>query len=340
MSTKNQRFILAARPQGLPGREHLHLEETEVPVPRDGQALLRTLYLSLDPYMRGRMSDARSYAKPVEIGKTMVGATVAEVVESRSTAVKAGDIVLAYGGWQTFSVQPADTLRVLDASVAPVTTALGVLGMPGFTAYSGLLAIGRPQPGETVAVAAATGPVGLTVGQIARLKGARAIGIAGGPKKTALLEQVGFDAALDHREPDLRGRLKAAAPQGIDVYFENVAGPVWWDAVLPRLNTFARVPVCGLAAQYNGVDHPTPAGTGERLMNAVLTRSLTLRGFIQSEFVESMEADFLREMTEWVASGRVKYHEDITDGFEHTPEVFAGMLQGKNFGKTIIHVAD
>lgn len=340
MAQKNQRYVLASRPEGAPAPEHFRLEETDVPTPAPGQVLLRTRYLSLDPYMRGRMSTAKSYARPVEIGQTMVGATIGEVVASEADGFTSGDLVLAYGGWQTYSVQKASELRKLDPDAAPVTTALGVLGMPGFTAYAGLLAIGKPQPGETVAVAAATGPVGATVGQIARLKGARAIGIAGGPRKVAELQELGFDAALDHREPDLRGRLKDAAPDGIDVYFENVSGPVWWDAVLPRLNTYARVPVCGLAANYNGVDDPQPAGSAERLMNYILTRSLTIRGFIQSEFVETMEADFLRDMTRWVTQGKVKYLEDITDGFTNTPEVFAGMLTGKNFGKTIIKVAD
>ncbi|WAL39845.1 NADP-dependent oxidoreductase [Brevibacterium sp. BRM-1] len=337
--TMNQRYLLAKRPEGAPTPDDFALDEAPVPTPGEGEALLRTLYLSLDPYMRGRMSDAKSYAKPVELGQVMVGATVAEVVETNSDAVAQGDIVLAYGGWQTYSVQAADQLRVLDPDYLPVTTALGVLGMPGFTAYSGLLRIGDPQPGETVAVAAATGPVGSAVGQIAKIKGARTIGIAGGERKVAQLREFGFDAALDHRGDDLRGALKAAAPDGIDVYFENVGGPVW-EAVKPRLNTYARVPVCGLVATYNGAADPSPAGSAERLMGLILTKSLTIRGFIQTEFVASMERQFLTEMGQWVHDGKVTYLEDITDGFERTPETFIGMLEGRNFGKTIVRVAD
>lgn len=339
MSEKTRRYTLASRPEGAPGPENFTLESVDTPKPGEGEALLRTLYLSLDPYMRGRMSDAKSYAAPVEIGGVMVGATVSEVVESNSDLVAPGDIVLGYGGWQTYSVEPAKQLRKLDPSIAPVSTALGVLGMPGFTAYAGLLAIGQPKEGETVAVAAATGPVGSAVGQIAKIKGAKAVGIAGGPEKTALVREFGFDEALDHREDDLRGRLKAAAPNGIDVYFENVGGKVW-DAVLPRLNTYARVPVCGLIATYNGTSDPSPAGGVEKLMTNILTRSLTVRGFIQTEFVRDMHDDFLRDMGEWVKSGQVKYKEDVTDGFANTVDAFIGMLEGRNFGKTVIKVAD
>lgn len=336
---ENLQFLLASRPEAAPTSENFTLTSTQVPTPGPDEALLRTLYLSLDPYMRGRMSAARSYAKPVEIGDVMVGATVSEVVESDSDLVKPGDIVLGYGGWQTYSVEKAAYLRVLDPSVAPVTTALGVLGMPGFTAYAGLLAIGQPKEGETVAVAAATGPVGSAVGQIAKLKGAHTIGIAGGPAKVEELKKFGFDEVVDHRGGNLYEDVKAAAPGGIDVYFENVGGAVW-DAVLPRLNTYARVPVCGRIATYNGQAELSPAGSAERLFGAILTRSLTIRGFIQSEFVKDMEADFLTEMGQWVHDGKVRYLEDITEGFEKTPETFIGMLEGKNFGKTMIKVAD
>lgn len=335
----NQRFLLAARPTGAPTPGDFTRDEQPIPSPAEGQALLRTLYLSLDPYMRGRMSAAKSYAEPVELGQVMVGATVSEVVETRSDAVSVGDVVLAYGGWQTYSVQDASQLRVLDPQAAPVTTALGVLGMPGFTAYAGLLGIGKPQPGETVAVAAATGPVGSAVGQIARLKGAHTIGIAGGPRKVAQLREFGFEETVDHRTEDLPAAIAAAAPRGIDVYFENVAGPVL-RAVVPQLNTFARVPVCGLAATYNGAAEPSPAGALDGFMGQVLTKSLLLRGFIQQEFVDSLQADFLRDMTAWVREGQVRYLEDVTKGFEHTPEAFIGMLEGRNFGKTIVQVAD
>ncbi|WP_338027703.1 zinc-binding dehydrogenase [Brachybacterium avium] len=219
-----------------------------------------------------------------------------------------------------------------------MTTALGVLGMPGFTAYAGLLAIGKPQPGETVAVAAATGPVGSAVGQIAKLHGARAIGIAGGERKVAHLHELGFDAALDHRAADLPGRLADAAPDGLDVYFENVGGAVW-QAVLPQLNEFARVPVCGLAAHYNATSLPEGPDRSAQLMQSVLSKSLTLRGFIQREFVPTMFEDFLRDMTGWVTSGQVQYTEDITEGLDRAPEAFVGMLHGRNFGKTLVRVS-
>lgn len=340
MSTalRNHRIRLASRPHGEPVEADFTRDVVEVPSPEPGQVLLRTRYLSLDPYVRGRMSAAKSYAAPMEVGDVIVGGTVSEVVESAADGFAPGDTVLAYGGWQEYSLESAAHLRRLDPSAAPVTTALGVLGMPGFTAYAGLLAIGKPQPGETVAVAAATGPVGSAVGQIAKLHGARAIGIAGGEQKVARMRELGFDAALDHRAPDFASRLAEASPDGIDVYFENVGGAVW-DAVLPRLNEFARVPVCGLAALYNATSAPEGPDRSAQLMREVLSKSLTLRGFIQREFVPTMFEDFLRDMTGWVASGKVQHTEDITEGLDRAPEAFVGMLRGQNFGKAIIQVS-
>ncbi|TIT60005.1 MAG: NADP-dependent oxidoreductase, partial [Mesorhizobium sp.] len=261
----------------------------------------------------------------------------ARVVRSRHAGFAEGDIVLSHSGWQSFAVSDGVGLRKLDPAAAPVTTALGVLGMPGFTAYAGLLTIGRPRAGETVVVAAASGAVGSAVGQIARIKGARAVGIAGGPEKCAFVRQeLGFDAVVDHRADNFAEQLKVACPGGIDVYFENVGGPVW-DAVFPLLNEFARVPVCGLIAQYN-----IPADSGAdrlpALMQQVLHRSLTIRGFIQREFVDQRPA-FYREMAEWIASGRVRYREDIVDGIGNAPQAFLGLLEGKNFGKLIVRVA-
>jgi NADPH-dependent curcumin reductase CurA len=300
--------------------------------------LLRTVYLSLDPYMRGRMSAAKSYAAPVEVGDVMVGGTVCEVVSSRASDLAAGDMVLSYSGWQTHAVASARAVRRLDPAAAPVSTALGVLGMPGFTAYAGLLEIGRPQPGETVVVAAATGPVGSAVGQIARVKGARAVGIAGGPEKCkALTEEFGFDVALDHRSPTFRDDLAAATPDGVDVYFENVGGPVA-DAVFRRLNTYARVPVCGLVANYNATSAPEGPDRLPGLMSQILTRSLTVRGFIQDEFTTSHGRDFVRDMTAWVRDGSVRYREDVVEGLENAPAAFRGMLRGQNFGKLLVQV--
>ncbi|MBC9177117.1 NADP-dependent oxidoreductase [Pseudoroseomonas ludipueritiae] len=335
--TVSRQIRLAARPEGRPGPEHFRLEEHPVPPPAEGEVLLQTLYLSLDPYMRGRMNAGRSYAKPVGIGEVMEGGTVCRVLESRHPGFAPGDTVLSYSGWQSHSVASGEGLRKLAPSVAPVSTALGVLGMPGFTAWSGLLLLGQPKPGETVVVAAATGPVGSAVGQIARIKGARAVGIAGGPRKCAALrEEFGFDVAIDHRAPDFAEQLAAACPDGIDVYFENVGGPVW-DAVFPLLNEFARVPVCGLVSQYNGAN-TSGADRLPGLMREVLSRSLTIRGFIQREFA-AHRPDFLREMSAWVAEGKVRYREDVVEGLEKAPEAFAGLLEGRNFGKLLVRVA-
>ncbi|NNG41027.1 NADP-dependent oxidoreductase [Flexivirga sp. ID2601S] len=332
------RIVLAARPHGAPTAADFRTETVELPAPQDGQVSLETIYLSLDPYMRGRMSDAKSYAEPVPIGGTMVGATVSRVVESRDDNFTPGDYVLGYGGWQTHSVEGTGHLVPLDLHAAPLSTALGVLGMPGFTAYSGLLTIGQPKPGETVVVAAATGPVGSAVGQIAQLKGARAVGIAGGPAKVAYLQDLGFDAAIDHRAPDFKEQLKAATPDGIDVYFENVGGPVF-DAVLPRLNTYARVPVCGLIASYNATEAPAGPDRLGLLMRTILTKSLTVRGFIQSEFVKDQLGDFRRDMTAWVADGKVRYREDIVEGLDNAVSAFQGLLRGDNFGKLVVQVS-
>ena len=286
--------------------------------------------------MRGRMNAGKSYAKPVEVGALMEAGTVAEVVRSRHPDFREGDFVLSHSGWQTHAVAAGETLRKLDPATAPVTTALGVLGMPGFTAYAGLLTIGRPQAGETVVVAAASGAVGSVVGQIAKIKGARVVGIAGGTDKCAFLrDELGFDVAIDHRAPDFAAQLSAACPGGIDVYFENVGGHVW-EAVFPLLNEFARVPVCGLIAQYNATEHPGPNQLPV-VMRAVLSQSLTIRGFIQREFADQRPA-FYKQMADWIASGAVRYREDLVDGLENAPLVFMGLLEGRNFGKLIVRI--
>jgi len=338
MTEQNTQIRLASRPVGRPTAANFSVTTEPAGVPGDGQVLVRTQYLSLDPYMRGRMSDAPSYAPPVAVGAVMVGGTVGEVVASNDPGFKPGDVVLGYGGWQSYAVQPAGLLRTLDPDQAPVTTALGVLGMPGFTAYAGLTQIGRPQPGETVVVAAASGPVGATVGQLARILGARAVGVAGGPDKVAHLRELGFEAALDHRAPDFSAQLAAATPEGVDVYFENVGGHVW-EAVLPRLNKFARIPVCGLVAHYNDTELPPGPDRSGALMSVILRKSLTVRGFIQSEFAPTLMGEFLERATPWVRDGSLKYCEDIVDGLENAPEAFIGLLEGRNFGKLIVAVS-
>jgi NADPH-dependent curcumin reductase len=338
VAEQNLQIVLASRPVGRPSSDNFELVRTPVPKPAEGQVLLKIQYLSLDPYMRGRMSAVKSYAAPVELGHVMEGGTIGEVVESRHPDYAPGDFVLSHSGWQSYAVADAASLRKLNPQDAPVTAALGVLGMPGFTAYAGLLTIGQPKPGETVVVAAASGPVGATVGQIARIKGARAVGIAGGPEKCALVrEEFGFEAVIDHRSPNLADALREACPEGIDVYFENVGGKVW-DAVFPLLNTFARIPVCGLVAQYNSTGPFEGPDRLPVLMRDVLSKSLTIRGFIQREFSAQRPA-FYRDMAQWMAEGRVKHKEDIVEGLENAPEALIGLLEGKNFGKLIVQVS-
>jgi NADPH-dependent curcumin reductase CurA len=337
MTNVNRRIVLAARPHGEPNASHFRLEETRMPVAKAGEVLLANHYLSLDPYMRGRMSAAKSYAEPVAIGDTMVGATVAEVIESQHPDYRVGETVVGFGGWQDFAVSDGRGLRRLDPEAAPVTTALGILGMPGMTAYTGLLNIGQPKAGETVVVAAATGPVGSLVGQIAKRKGARAVGIAGGPEKCAFLrDTLGFDAAVDHRAEDFPDALAAACPDGIDVYFENVGGAVF-DAVLPLLNNFARIPVCGLVSGYNATELPPGPDRVPVLMRAILSKRLHVQGFIVWDFA-AQESAFLQDVGAWLREGLVVHREDIVDGLEKAPDAFAGLLQGRNFGKLIVRI--
>jgi NADPH-dependent curcumin reductase len=335
---KARQIVLAARPQGRPKPSDFRLEETAIPAPSTGQILLRVQYLSLDPYMRGRMDDRKSYARPVPLGGVMEGESVALVVASKHPGYSEGDIVLARTGWRTHALSDRADLRKLDPAVAPVTTGLGVLGMPGFTAYGGLRVIGKPKPGETVVVAAASGPVGSLVGQLAKIAGARAIGIAGGPEKCAYVkDELRFDAAIDHRDSDFAAKLAAACPNGIDVYFENVGGAIW-QAVLPLLNKFARVPVSGLIAQYSGVVKGDGIDRLPATMRQILSKSLTVRGFLNYEFAAEHYPEFLCEVGAGIADGRIRYREDFVDGLENAPEAFIGMLEGRNFGKLIVRV--
>ncbi len=333
---QGKRIVLASRPMGEPKPSDFRVEEYPVPVPGRGQALLRTIWLSLDPYMRGRMSDAASYAAPVQIGGVMEGGTVSEVITSNNATFKKGDIVLSRVGWQTHALSDGQGLSKIDPNLAPISTAVGVLGMPGMTAYFGLLEIGKPQPGETVVVAAASGAVGSAVGQIAKIKGAHAIGIAGGKEKCDYVKkELGFDDCLDHRDVNLAAKLKNACPKGIDVYFENVGGLVF-DAVFPLLNTFARVPVCGLIAHYNDTEAKPPKWASS-LMRTILTKRMIFRGFIVTDFAAG-HGDFLRDMSQWVREGKVKYKEFVTEGLDSAPGAFIGLLKGANFGKQLVRV--
>ncbi len=338
-AARNRQIRLAAHPQGFPGEADFTITDNPVPVPGAGEMLCRTLYLSLDPYMRGRMNPGPSYAPGVGLGEVMVGGTVSEVVQSNLDGYAPGDIVLSANGWQQYALADGAGVRKLDPSAAPVSTALGVLGMPGMTAYVGLLDHGRPRAGETVVVSAASGAVGAVVGQIARIKGCRVVGIAGAQEKCDyVVNDLGFDACVSHRRADLGDALRAACPDGIDVYFENVGGKVF-DAVLPLLNTFARVPVCGRIANYN-LTGPPPGPDGvPMLMGLTLVRRITFRGFIVFDH-RDREAEFLRDVASWLRDEKIRYREDLVEGIDQTVPAFLGLLGGKNFGKLLVQVGD
>ncbi|MCA8477233.1 MULTISPECIES: NADP-dependent oxidoreductase [Burkholderia] len=336
--TANRRIVLNSRPVGAPTANDFRLETGDVPTPGAGQVLLRTVWLSLDPYMRGRMSDAPSYAPPVQLGDVMVGGTISRVVSSNLPAFREGDLVVAAGGWQDYALSDGSDLIPLGRDFPHPSRALGVLGMPGFTAYTGLLTIGEPKAGETVVVAAASGAVGAVVGQIAKLKGCRVIGVAGGADKCAYVTgTLGFDACIDHRDPAFASQLKAACPNGIDVYFENVGGAVF-DAVWPLLNNHARVPVCGLIAHYN--DTALPAGPDRlpKLMTTILSKRIRMQGFIILDYYATGYAPFLKDMSEWVAQGSVKVLEDVIPDLTDAPAALIGLFAGKNFGKVVVRV--
>lgn len=337
----NQQIVLASRPEAELKPTDLRLENVPIPALGEGELLLETIFLSIDPYMRFWMRDEKSYYTPIAIGQTIVGATVSRVRQSRHPDWQEGEWVLAFSGWRRFAVSDGSGLRRIDPAVAPPSTALGVLGMTGFTAYAGLRNIGQPKPGETLVVAAATGAVGSVVGQIARIRGARAVGITTGARKLAYLtDELGFDAAVDYKARDFAEQLARACPDGIDVYFENVGGAVW-DAVLPHLNAYARVPVCGLISQYETA--PGASGERDRLPNAmaqIMGKSLLLRGFIQSEFAAAQMPDFLREAGQWLADGRLRYREHIVEGLEAAPQALIDLLRGRHFGKTVVRVGE
>ncbi len=342
MADEMKCITLAARPEGAPKESDFKLETRPVPEPGEGEVLVRVHYMSLDPYMRGRMDDAKSYAAPVPIGGIMEGGAAGEVIASNDPAFKPGDMVFGMFGWATHGVQPAKMLRKLPEGL-PITTSLGVLGMPGFTGWYGLTEIGKPKEGETLVVAAATGPVGSMVGQIAKARGLRTVAIAGGAEKCRIAtETFGFDAALDHRAHDdarsLRKALTEAAPDGIDIYFENVGGKVF-EAVLPLMNRFGRIPVCGMISGYNTGALGGSAGEGPDrfpvFWRNLLVKHLLAQGFIISNHFDRY-GDFLNEVAPLVASGEIAYLEDIAEGIENAPDAFMGLLEGRNMGKQIV----
>ncbi len=335
----NRRVVLNSRPVGAPTAADFRLEEVAISEPAEGQVLLRTLYLSLDPYMRGRMSDAPSYAASVAIGEVMVGGTVSRVEASLHPNYQVGDLVVGSTGWQEFALSDGTRLSKLEAAMPRPSLALGVLGMPGFTAYMGLLDIGQPRAGETVVVAAASGAVGSVVGQIARIQGCRVVGVAGGAVKCRyVVEELGFDACIDHHSENLNKQLAAACPQGIDVYFENVGGAVF-NAVLPLLNPRARVPVCGLIAHYNDTAPPPGPDRLPLLARTLLTKRIRMQGFIIFDDYGHRYGEFASQMSAWVNEGKIKFREDLVDGLENAPSAFIGLLTGKNFGKLVVRVA-
>jgi hypothetical protein len=300
---------------------------------------LQTVYLSLDPYMRGRMNEGPSYAAPAELDQVMVGGTVSRVIASRNSKFKEGDLVSSYSGWQEYQISKGQGITALDARVAKPSHALGVLGMPGLTAYVGTLDLGTPKAGETLVVAAATGAVGSVVGQIAKIKGLRAVGIAGGKEKCDYaVKELGFDACIDHRDSNMPRLLKEACPKGIDVYFENVGGAVW-DAVVPLLNERSRVPLCGLIAQYNTTSLPAGPDRSSQLMGMFLVKQIRVQGFIISNYYHR-QAAFIKDMSQWMQEGRIKYREDMTRGLQNAPEAFMGLFKGSNFGKLLVQVSD
>jgi NADPH-dependent curcumin reductase CurA len=335
-STVNRQFVLASRPAGLPEESNFKLIETPIPELKDGEFLARAMYLSVDPYMRGRISQAKSYAAGVEIGGLMVAGGVARVVESKNENFAKGDVVDIYMGWQEYVVSNGKGIRKLDASLAPVSTALGVLGMTGITAYFGLLDVCNPKPGETVVVSGAAGAVGSLVGQIAKIKGCRTVGIAGGDDKVEwILRDCGYDAAFNYKTTANYGaKLKELCPNGIDVYFDNVGGAIT-DAVFLQINTFARLSICGQISQYNNAKPEM----GPRLLSMLIVARAKAQGFLVTDYMPRF-VEGLTAMSGWLREGKLKYREDIVEGFENLPKAFIGLFHGENIGKRIVKVVD
>ena len=329
----NRRVVLASRPAGYPETQHFRIEEAPIPRPREGEVLVKIIWLSLDPYMRGRMREGPSYATPVAVGGVMTGGVVGRVVESRSPEVEVGDIVEGSLGWQEYAVSRPGALRKVDPDLAPISTAVGALGMPGMTAYHGLLEVGQPEVGDTVVVSAASGAVGQVVGQIARIMGCRVVGTAGSDDKVDfIVNELGFDAGINYKTEDVDAALATACPDGIDVYFDNVGGFVT-DAVMQQINIHARISVCGQISQYN-LAEPEMA---PRSMGLLIQKQARMEGFLVFNFAH--RHDHARQrMAEWIRSGELRYKEDVVEGLENAPGAFIGMMTGENFGKLLIKV--
>lgn len=337
--SKGQRVVLASRPAGPPEASNFRVEAFDLAEPKEGELLLKTLFLSLDPYMRMRMSEGDSYADPVAVNQEMCGGTVSRVEFSRHPNFNQGDLILGFTGWKSHAISDGTELNKLDPDMANPSWALSALGMPSFTAYFGLLELGQPKHGETVVVGAASGAVGSVVGQIAKIKGCRAVGIAGGPEKCRyVVEELGFDACIDHRADNFSAQLASACPDGIDVYFENVGGALL-AAALPLLNVRARVPLCGIISWYDQ-DAKTDLGAPTAsFMRTLLVKQIRIQGFLIIDYYHAHYGAFMKDMSGWLSEGKVKVREDITRGLDKAPETFLGMLRGRNFGKTIIEVA-
>lgn len=330
----NKQVILKSRPVGEPKESDFALVETPTPEPGEGEILSRTIYLSLDPYMRGRISEGKSYAASVELDSVIVGGTVSQVIKSNHPQFQVGDFVLSNNGWQTYAVSKSETLRKLDPTQAPLSYSLGVLGMPGLTAYAALLDIGQPKEGETVVVSAASGAVGAVAGQIAKIKGARVVGIVGSDdKRDYIVKELGFDVGINRKTQELDSALKEAAYNGIDVYYDNTAGVIL-ETVLQQINLGARIPLVGLISEYNATSTPS----GPNLMPLLIKRAL-IKGFLVSDYQHRFN-DFLRDVSGWLHSGELKYKEDVVVGLENAPSAFIGLLRGDNFGKLIVKVND
>ena len=338
MSQKADRIVLAARPSGAPKPDDFRLEQADIPTPGADEFLVEVIWLSLDPYMRGRMDDAKSYAQPVPIGGVMEGQGVGRVIASNNPKYQTGDYVLGGYGWQTHAISDGTGARKLDPKDAPISTALGVMGMPGLTAFVGLNDHGRPQTGETLVVSAASGAVGSLVGQLGKLQGLHVVGVAGGPEKCAYVtDELGFDACIDHRSDDLRAQLETACPNGIDIYYENVGGKTL-EAVIPQMNTAGRIPLCGMIAWYSGAGAPDPT-FAQKLWRSILVKRLSVRGFIIFDHYDRYPA-FVKEVGGHLRSGKIKYRESVTTGLENAPTAFMSLLEGGNFGKQLVQIKD